>query len=315
MLPRDVLRQHLDLVERLGDGVSTSIGRYLNYLAREDKIVTKGDVAPVIARNLHNARATLVTENMNPTIYVRAQYMDDLTAIGVDIAPARPCGFVVLERPLRYTELRGRVQLIHALCWGPAADQNGNMGHIVTTFNDVDREPDEIASLALADTRLVMGRWHGISSYWLARGLRIGPAWVEPSPEDIAKTAADGDSAYPTLNVRRHVLALWELLNETLPGVEHTVEHGDRPVSRRLGRLGMSTEVSVITLRREARPVLRPGTGTPLDHRVWVDQFPRRQWVGSGADRRQEWRNVRGHWRGPEDAPIEDRPKVNRLSR
>jgi hypothetical protein len=313
MLPREVLAKYLDLTERIGDGLNTPIGRYLNYLAREDKVVTKGDIAPVVARNLRNSRPYLVAENMYPTIYARAEAMSGLTAIGVDIIPPRPCGFAVLERPIQYTELRGRRQFIHALCWGPASDQNSNIGQIVTTFNDVERQADEIAAYILDRTDTLMGCWHGISSYWLARGQRIGPAWIDPSLGEIEKVTAEGDSAYPTLNVRRHILALWELLDETLS--THTVERPQRQLARRLARAKLSTEITVITLRREARPVQNPGTGTPLDHRVWVEQFPRRQWVGSGADRRQEIRLVRGHYRGPEDAPVVDRPKVNRLSR
>lgn len=312
MRSRDVLTQHLDLIEMLGDGVGTPLARYLNSVALADKLVTKGEIAPVVARNLRRARAYQIVEPMTAVINARAEAMHELDRVGDDHRPPRPAAFVVFETPIEYTELRGRMQIVHALCWGQAADQRGNPGYVVTTFNDLDRKPDEIAEMT-PDFREHFGRWHGISTYWLARSMRIGPEWISPTEETALRIVSEGDTAYPVRSIMRAVLALWDLLDETIS--THTAGRVDRAAHRLLKRHKLPSEVTVITLRREAQPVLRPGTGTPLDHRVWVEQFSRLQWVGSGANRRQERRNVRGHWRGPEDAPVEDRPKVNRLSR
>ena len=161
--------------------------------------------------------------------------------------------------------------------------------------------------------RRLMGRWNGIGTYWVPRGLRIGPPILQPSQEDVERVARDGDRAYPARNVVRAYVALWGLLDETIS--THTSGHLDRPVMRLAARRKLPTEVTVITLRREAHPVQHPGTGRPLEERIWVEGFRRRYWCGSGADRHQEWRNINGHWRGPEDAPVSNRPKVNRLSR
>lgn len=314
--PRDVLAQYLDLIEMLGDGTSTPLARYLDRVAEMDQVVAeRGSIAPTLARNLRNARPYWVTEHMTPPIELRAADMSEITQVGdPDHIPPHRCGFAVFEDPIRYNELRGRETITHALVWGPSADQHGEPGTLVQTFNDLYREPDEISSLLASESRSVIGRWHGISAYWLPNGMRIGPSQIAPTEEDLRRVAEDGGTgAFLTRNMGRVFLALWGMLSETLS--VHTTEGAPRSLARRLSRARLSTEITVITLRRAAPPVVNPGSGTPLDHRVWVDDFRRRQWVGTGAEKRQEWRNVRGHWRGPENAPIVDRPKVNRLAR
>jgi hypothetical protein len=315
--PRDVLAQYLDLVEMLGDGTSTPVARYLDAVAQMDGLVVgKSAVAPILARNLGNARPYWVTGNMTPVIESRAATMPGITQVEDDCAPPRPCGFVVFENPLRYSELRGRQQIVHVIAWGPGLDQDQRPGWLVQTFNDLFREPDQIAEMI--DKRLMstraLGRWHGISTYWLPRGMRIGPVTLEPTEEDLRRVAEDGDSAFMTHNVRRDVLALWEMLNETLS--THTVEHADRAMGRRMARRKLSTEVTVITLRRQSQPVRFPGSGTSPSYRQWIPGVRRRYWIGSGADRHQEWRTTRGYWwPGDERLPIKDGPKVNRLAR
>lgn len=315
--PRDVLAQHLDLIEMLGDGIHTPLAGYLDEVARMDRVVAKGgQVAQVITRNAINARAYWVTAHMTAPIVARADVMRDITPVEDENLPPTPCGFAVFEEPLRFTELRGRTQIVHVITWGPGADQRGDYGWLVQTFNDMFREPDHIA--AMIDKKLLssraLGRWHGISTYWLPRGMRIGPALIEPSEEDLRRVAEDGHSAFMTRNIRRDILALWGMLNETLS--VHTVEHADRAMGRRMARRKLPSAVTVITLRRKAPPVLHPGTGTSPTHRVWIPGVRRRYWVGSGPERRQEWRTTRGFWwPGDERLPIRDKPKVNRLAR
>jgi hypothetical protein len=184
----------------------------------------------------------------------------------------------------------------------------------LTTFNDLYREPDEVAQERDSpELRRLMGRWHGIGTYWLPHGLRVGPSMIPPSPEQEKKMTDLGLTAHAGLNSGSMIMALWGLLDETIS--THTSERSDRQIMRLAARRKLPTEVTVITLRRESQPVQHPGSGRPLEERIWVDGFRRRYWCGSGADRRQEWRNINGHWRGPEDAPVSNRPKVNRLSR
>jgi hypothetical protein len=314
MRPRDVLAQQLELSEYLGAG-DTPTCRYLDGLARQDKVISQvSHVAPTIARNLANARAYLVTEQMTPLVLARVEAMHELTKVGVDYLPPRQCGFVTFEMPIEFLELRGRRTIIHTLAWGPAVDQGGDTGWLLTTFNDVYRQPDEVAQdTDRPELRRLMGRWHGIGTYWLPHGLRVGPPMIPPTPEQEQKMAGLGLTAHAGLNNGSMILALWGLLDETIS--THTSGQLDRPILRMAARRKLPGEVTVIELRREAHPVVNPGSGKPLEERIWVDGFRRRYWCGSGPDRRQEWRNINGHWRGPEDGPVSNRPKVNRLSR
>jgi hypothetical protein len=314
--PRDVLAQHLDLVAVLGNG-ETSIGRYLTQVAILDKVISKtSSIGPTLAQNLANSRAYMVTEEMTGHVTAYAATMHELTQVGEDIPPPRQCGFVVLEESISWTELRGRTQIMHALCWGPAIDQHGAPGWMVLALNDMARKPDDMSRPVSDDPKLrrAFGRWHGIGTWWLPRGLRIGPEIITPTEEDIARVVAEGDTPYPTRNMARAFLALWGLLDETIS--THTHERSDRAIMRLAARRKLPTEVTVITLRREAQPVQHPGTGTSPSYRQWIDGVRRRYWVGSGPDRHQEWRNTRGFWwpNNP-DLPIKHKPKVNRLSR
>lgn len=314
MRPRDVLAQQLDLAQILGDG-DTPACRYLDCLARQDKVISEvSHVSPTIARNVANARAYLVTEQMTPIVLARVEAMHELTKVGEDYLPPKQCGFVVLETPIEFRELRGRRTIIHTLTWGPAQAQDGETGWLLTTFNDLYREPDEVAKETdREELRRLLGRWHGIGTYWLPHGLRVGPSMIPPTPEQQQRMAALGITPAAGLNMGCMILALWGLLDETIS--THTSGRSDRQIMRLASRRKLPTEVTVITLRREAQPVQHPGSGKPLEERIWVDGFRRRYWCGSGADRRREWRNIDGHWRGPEDAPVSNRPKVNRLSR
>lgn len=315
MRPRDVLAQHLDLADILGNG-NTPACRYLDGLARQDKVISQvSSVAPTIARNVGNARAYLVTEQMTDLVLARVEAMHELTRVGEDYRPSRQCGFVVLEKPIEFRELRGRRTIIHSLTWGPAQDRGGETGWLLTTFNDLYREPDEVAvETDRPELRRLLGRWHGIGTYWLPNGLRVGPSTIPPSPEQEQRMTDEGLTAHGGLNMGCMVLALWGLLDETIS--THTHERSDRAIMRLAARRKLPTEVTVITLRREAQPVQHPGTGTSPSYRQWIEGVRRRYWVGSGPDRHQEWRNTRGFWwpNNP-DLPIKHKPKVNRLSR
>lgn len=319
--PRDVLAMHLDITEMIGDG-NGAFGRYLDVLARYDyQITSKGNIGPIIARGLKQARAYVVTEKMTRFVMNRAEQMSGLEQLGSDdLTPPHPAGFVVLEEPISFVEVRGRTQIIHALAWAPALGvQTGTLtkdsGWAVSLFNDMGRQADDIAKSYVGDVsvRRSIGRWHGITSYWLPRQMRVGPSVVHPTEEKAAAVRADGAVPQPTRNIVRDVVSLWFTLNETIS--VHTSPHLDRKIVRLAARRKLPTEVTVITMRREAPPVLRPGTGAPLEYRTFVDTFRRRYWVGHGAEKHQEWRNVTPHWRGPADAPVLQRPKVNRLSR
>lgn len=315
MRPLDVLAQHLDLVETLGDGRTTRLAEYLDKVAELDHVVKPGGrVAPMIARNVREARPYWIAAHMTAPIDLRAVDMPDLTRLDDETAPPRKWGFAVFEEPIRFAELRGREIIVHIITWGPAAGPDNHPGYLVQTFNDLRREPDEIAALMNPQTRGFLGRWHGISTYWMPNGLRIGPNTIEPTEEDRRRVAADGASAFITRNTGRIILALWQMLGETLS--DHSIERAPRAQARRMARAELPTEVTVITLRRKTPPVQNPGTGWSPGHRTWVDDYRKRVWVGSGADRRQEWRTITGHW-WPKDPglPIRDKPKVNRLVR
>jgi hypothetical protein len=313
--PRDALAQHLDIVEIIGTGDS-DMGYYLDQLSALGKVIEKGSrVGQVVAQHLAHSRTYLISAPMTEKINNRATTMPESMIVDENHAPPQPFGFVVLEEPIVYTDLRGKMQIVHTLSWGSSLNQKGQSGWLAMSFNDIWRQPDDISQRFAHDEvlRQKLGRWHGISAYWLLRGKQIGPELLHPTADEQAYVAKDGDNAYPVRNPIRTLVALWDLLAETVS--VHTTEHCDRAITRRAARKNLPTDITVITLRRQSQAVKNPGSGTPLDKRIWVAGHRRRYWCGSGPDRHQEWRNISGHWKGPEEASVTNRPKVNVLVR
>lgn len=116
---------------------------------------------------------------------------------------------------------------------------------------------------------------------------------------------------------RRRLAALWLLASQ--PGIAQTVEdHGTRPERRRDERAGFKPSpvriISVPKVIHRDVPVSPSGEGTgrKVGVRFPVEGFWRNQPYGPGrAYRRPTW--VPPHWRGPEDAPVQIRPKVRVL--
>lgn len=145
----------------------------------------------------------------------------------------------------------------------------------------------------------------------------IGPTWVKNfnDAEFIRNQGyvANKDGAF---NLGRLIVATWDLLRQTVPASELPDEerHVARSARRRAEREGLSSDVSVIVLRREKRPVIEPGTGTKLDHQVTVSGHYRDQPYGPGRKLvKRIW--IKGHKRGPEGTPVIDKPKVYDLRR
>jgi hypothetical protein len=184
--------------------------------------------------------------------------------------------------------------------------------------DEVGRDQDEELAKTVGPNRERTGGWAPNLMEFLHPDMRPGPARIEVSDEIRARNEKLGLPVLEegTLNQVRMIMALWGLMNETISRGEAVEE---RPVKRQdrrqAERLRLQPAVTVMTLRREADPVLSPGSGSPLEYRVPVEGHTRRYWCGTGADRHVELRTIGSHWRGPKDAPVRVRPKISRLAR
>ena len=269
-------------------------------------------------------RAFLITERMSGVVQRRSQDTDRLppmTHCPADVEPPRRSGFAVFEEPVPIPEIRGRLQLCHATTWGPGYSRNRDTGvnvhgWLLTTWNDIARDPDEVSRITLRmypEKARPLGRWWPVHSLFLPQDQRLGdvdrPIYDAERAELETKYGTEPPIATDVLpNPRRLHVALWQLLSETVHTHGTTTEeigYPDRGAFRMARRLGMDSDITVITLRRPAEPTLHPGTGKPLDHRVPVCQRVRHYWVrGADGVLRREPRIIGAHERGPEGTPL-----------
>lgn len=111
----------------------------------------------------------------------------------------------------------------------------------------------------------------------------------------------------------KFLLTVWRLMQQTLSEVIRD-ESADKSTRRYAQRAGITdTAVQVIQLRRrKSNPT---GSGAPLDHRVPVRGHWRRVWCGPADDRTRRAVYIHPYIKGPDDAPLIVREKVNALVR
>ena len=316
--PTEILRLQDDLAGRLSGG---DLAVYLGNLIRNQESVQDPRFPVVAARLLANAlpaaRAYRVTEAMTPVIVERAAALDSESIITEVAAPPRPHGFVVFEQPLRVREVRGRDQLVHVMAWVQFADT-----YEVVTFGDVIREIDEVIAPLIGQDKTIwtkrFGRWAPVHVSVINSRSSIGPTRVLVDANTRARFSAEPGPAFQMSsdNPVRFEAAVWQLLSETLPSgpAVQTGELPDRPGRRLARRTGMDPEVTVVRLRPQAHPVLHPGTGKPLDHRVWVEGgFTRTYWTGPGRTV-PVTRRIGGYWMGDPSLPVRNRTVINELA-
>jgi hypothetical protein len=327
--PAEILRWQIDLSARLGDP-RDRVAQAMDFIMTERNDGKRAELAANVAAHIRHGRAYLVTADMLSVLQSRFEserWLPGTTHCPRDIAPPRPSGFIVFEEPIAFRELRGRVQLIHVLTWGPTEARLGNgrlmPGWAMGMFNDIARRPDDVAKEMIAEGEQLT-RWQPIGGLWLARDERIGRPYRTLSDEERADYVAAHPGGpeiqtYDHPNLPRYLVALWQLFAETIEtrGVTRAeTQRPDRPGWRAAKRAQIDTDITVITLRHESKPVEHPGTGTPLGWRVPVTEHHRTYWV-KDADGvlRPEKRKIGLHWRGPEDAPERVTRKLERLAR
>lgn len=266
-------------------------------------------------KGVGRARAYRVQENMTEAIERRAREFDPDMKVSRDDMPPRPDGIVRLEEPLRFVNHGGLDQAAHWITWSGFEEADTALrGAVITLWNDVLTEPDQQIRATWAETqvaspldirggeghRTLFGRWAPVTIGYIVEGATI------EAPH------------YAT----RLLLALWALLGETVPAsggdrVEATEDHLSRTVRRRAARDGIEAPaVTTVVLRRESRPTINPGTGTPWDSRVWIEGYEAWRWVGPRHDRRRVRRWIPGHWSvNNEELPVRQRKIVSELRR
>lgn len=333
--PSDVLRMQVSLAEALNSPENTS-AKSLDGLAFSEGLQHENDTttSAFAANHVRNARAYQVTEEMGALVQARFESLHHIPATThcpTDIAPPRTAGFVVMEEPIAFLDVRESVNLAHALVWGPATVRVTHSGPTVsgwalTAWNDISRRADDVSIQMVRDyphiDRLLHMRWWPATALFLSQDQRVGQPYFRITGEDREKAERrfpEFKSAPPAVaeqvpNLFRYWLALWQLFTEERgPAIAETT-HPQRPALRLARRVLQTSDITVITLRK--RPGAHTGTGTPLDHQVPVTEHYR-SYLCRQPDGTLAWekRKIREHLRGPHGTPLIVRKKMERLSR
>lgn len=259
--------------------------------------------------------AVNVTEHMVDLLNWVANDFEELDHVDTGLMPA-PYGFVHFEKPIKTNDVRGEPLWTDWMIWGPvptAYHQAHTIGALC--FNDMILGPDPQAEVFLVDktpgveTMLRnIGRWAYSSFSTVYDGERLGPS--EWPVDDLVELGYDRnlDHVVPTSNLTRIVYALWVVMNQPIATLEH--HHVDRATKRRMERMKIPPQVTVITLRRPENPH-RPDTEAHVDwqHHWIVRGHPRWQPYGPHrSERRLIW--ISPHFKGNLDAPLKQSDKV-----
>lgn len=342
MHPSQVFDTYLGLIETL-----SAPGAQLPWYMDEIALNSRRAVGDVGMRTLHHLRAGYVFQvdaKIMGLVEQRSKELPSTVRI-TQCPPPTPCGFMSFEEPYRFRDVAGRDQAVSHVSWGGARFNLANMsglprtgnplfrqeaeinlssihevgGYVITLWNDHRLAPDdfsrkildspEVGTTARRDLGLVLP----LEILPVMNNYRAGPDVVWPTDEDYRRLRERGETAQPHVNVLRRLLAVWSLMDESI--ADHREDTGfRRSARRRADRLQAPSRVTVVSLRRYSGDT-RTGTGTPLDHRIWVRPHKRTYWVGSGPDRKKIERNIDGHFRGPDGTPLVVTDKVYRLHR
>lgn len=330
---QDILRMQLDLAERLADpnhptrrAVNGWINSAYGAMTDEDAARFKTDYAGTIQNHVALGTAYHVEPDMvDLTMYLAEHRMDSTSRVS-DYPPPSMLGWCVFGKPMWEQEILSRWQASVAVSWGPCRIQAPHQplsGFLVTTWAQTNLVPDDLHWELLADpdisaeTVAALGGWIPNSVQFMDHSAQVGPARITPEADPGFRydTIKDGWRilAEGTLNNTRTVCQLWRLMGQTLSS--HRAERPSRQQRRWMARHAKFVpEVQVVTLRRETRQTLHPGSGQPLAYRVPVEGHWRNQAYGPGRTlRRRIW--INDFERGPEGAPYRVTKKVRNLAR
>jgi hypothetical protein len=236
-------------------------------------------------------------------------------------------GFIYLPERFREIELRGRVMVVHAVLWTNErfwclTDRLDPEDEISREIREDPEKMIQVSQVGRWDVNLTGGFHFGES---IPQTVRF-PSGVLPSSAKVNwVTRPDGTRAMMSdhavgvapilmpMPIMRLLLAIWRLMQQTLAEVEKVDDH-PRPFKRRALKHQVPTRVTVIALRR--RRSHATGTGTPLSYRTLTRGHWRKVWCGKqGEERYQRSVYIHEYIRGPENAPLIIRPKVNALVR
>jgi hypothetical protein len=265
-----------------------------------------------------------VTEHMVDLVNWVANDFEEVDHVDLDLAPS-PYGMVHFAKPFKATDVHGEELWTDWMVWGPVP-QGDRRTYGVICFNDMIASPDPQSVAAMVEARTVsstqnsirhLGRWAYSSFQAMYQDERMGPKeWpVDDLVQTIRRQGGTSlqQQIVPTRNLNRFVYALWTVMNQPIAVLEqHQV---DRATKRRMTRMKIPPQVTVITLRRPANPHRPDEEGHVEWQHHWVVRgHPR--WQAYGP-RRQErkliW--VSPHLKGNLDAPLKQTDKVYRVSR
>lgn len=331
MRPGHALDIHTALAVQLGN---PGFRDYISGLGGGLGWVERGTGGDLIARRVLQSSTFHVHAEVTPKIWATAESYD-ANATAAELPPAPTSrGVMILDDPIVASNWDGLQGLIHMVSWATVGlrSQGGDTvpGYLVMLWNDGNRDMDELTQDLIerlrrkggpADVRRVrrmVGDFYPIQLMTISSCGVVGPMWHElagvgGSPGRLPETASGA------VSITRLVLACWDLMSQTIARSpeDEAGPHVERSARRRAERAGLDGDVTVIALRREARPVINPGSGVKLDHQVPVREHYRHYWVKDPAtgERVRVRRRIEAHMRGPEGTPVINKPKVYDLRR
>jgi hypothetical protein len=281
------------------------------------------------AARLRGAHLFAVDPQMTDQAIAAGASLPDWSVQPNDLPAQR--GFVVYDRPIGSARA-GEIDVpIVACSWGPSPHCAPPTGAVWLTFwsaPNLDRitdqilhatgEPEAQASAAARTAARLEAARSTWPLWWDDEALvcwSAGEPEIPLSPRLVPAQEVRGVIAKNvTLPWIRTVLATWLLITQPTI-VDITEQYAPRPERRRAERAGHRLPpVRVVSLHHHAATTAPPAAAGAAPRRTVRVRFPvrgfwRDQPYGKGrALRRRTW--IAEHWRGPEDAPLLNRPTV-----
>jgi hypothetical protein len=254
------------------------------------------------------AEPIYVNEEVRDLIEAAAESWSLENLLASDIYPTL-YGFVLFDRPFVIRDVHDKQLSFRALAWTPI-DKDGHIanerwdgivrsitpdnagGILLTAFQHRD-DPDDYPIGDLSDI--------GITSTPEMTLSYITP-WHFDSPAPID---AVGAGLHDVVKITQ---VLWRIARQQI--TVDAARQLPRPERRRAARLGMASDVTVITLRHATHGdsngnATQPGS-VEYDHRWFVRGHWRNQWYPKLHTHRQIW--ISPYIKGPEDAPLKIKP-------